>query len=166
MPYGPFYEEFPDIAEKETRMLTVFDIPGLPPGQYFFVEAYCDEPGCDCRRVFFNVIDGQTNQLKAVIAYGWESREFYVNWFGADDPTVIKELQGPALNMASPQSPLAQMLLKQMNVILKDRNYVERLKRHYTMYKAAIDRKAKQQTTTQKQSPYKGLHRKRKKRGV
>ena len=166
MPYGPFYEEFPDIAEKETRVLTVFDVPGLPPGQYLFTEAYCDEPGCDCQRVFFNVIDGQTNQLKAVIAYGWESRSFYVNWFGSDDPAIIRELQGPVLNLASPQSPLAPALLKQMGVILKDGNYVERLKRHYTMYKAAIDRKAGRPTETQKQTSYKRLLRKHKKRGV
>jgi hypothetical protein len=161
--YAPFYEEFPDIADKETRMLTVLNIPGLPPGRYYFIEAYCDEPGCDCRRVFFNVVDEKT-RVQAVIAYGWESREFYVKWFGEDDPTVIRELQGPILNLASPQSPLAPMLLKQMDLVLRDRNYVERLKRHYTMYKAAINRKARRPSGTQTQASYTRPERKHKKR--
>jgi hypothetical protein len=103
MPYGLFYEVFPDLAEKETRVLTFFDTPGLPSGRYAFAEAYCDEPGCDCRRVFFNVIETQTIQLKAVIAYGRESREFYANRFGQDDPLIIKEMQGPVLNTMSRQ---------------------------------------------------------------
>jgi hypothetical protein len=49
------------------------------------------------------VIETQTIQLKAVIAYGRESREFYANRFGQDDPLIIKEMQGPALNTMSRQ---------------------------------------------------------------
>lgn len=28
----------------------------LPPEEYSFIEMFCDEPECDCRRAFFTVI--------------------------------------------------------------------------------------------------------------
>lgn len=163
MPYAPFYELFPEIAAKETRTLTVFDLPGLPPGEYGFLEAYCNEIGCDCRRVFFNVVEAQTGELKAVIAYGWESKEFYIRWLGYNDPAVIRELQGPALNAASHQSRLAPALLKQMKCILADDHYVERLKRHYTMYKAAIDPRMGEQVGRPKRMASNRVRRRRRK---
>ncbi len=164
MPYAPFYEYFPDLAVKETRTLTVFNVPDLPPGEYGFLEAYCDERGCDCRRVFFNVIEARTQQVCAVLAYGWESREFYVKWFKMDIPAVIRELQGPALNSASQQSVLAPALLKQLRVLLQDPAYVERLKRHYALFKAAIDRGAGAAPPGLEPSDAPGAHPKRRRR--
>ena len=40
MSYEPFYERFPEVAEKETRVITVFDDPALPAGEYGLIEAY------------------------------------------------------------------------------------------------------------------------------
>lgn len=114
----------------------------MPPGDYGFTEAYCNEPGCDCRRVFFNVIEGETGRVVATIAYGWESAEYYVKWLGMDDPAVIFSLQGPALNLSSPQSELAQALLAQLPLLLSDPAYVARIKRHYKMFKEAVNREA------------------------
>ena len=163
MPYAPFYELFPEIAAKETRTLTVFNLPDLPPGEYGFIEAYCNEIDCDCRRVFFNVLEAQTGEIKAVIAYGWESKGFYIRWLGYNDPAVIKELQGPVLNSASRQSQLAPALLKQMKYILADDNYIERLKRHYKMYKAAIDQGMGEQGERSKILPPNRVRRRRRK---
>jgi len=137
MPFTPFVHKFPDIAVKETRVLTVFDLPGLPADEYGLLELYCDEPGCDCRRVFFNIHRPDRRQPDAVIAYGWESAEFYRNWLDGT-PADISELQGPVLNSMSPQSPLAPALLQQVTLILQDPNYVERLKRHYAMFCATL----------------------------
>lgn len=117
-------------------------MPGLPPGEYGFTEAYCTEPGCDCRRVLFNVIQLETMRVVATIAYGWESAEFYAEWLGRDDPAVIASLQGPALNLGSPQSELAPALLNQLPLLLSDPRYVARLKRHYQMFKAAVNQGA------------------------
>jgi hypothetical protein len=144
MPYQPFHELFPKVAEKETRSLTTFDNhPTLPADDYGLVEAYCNEPGCDCRRVFFNVISGRRQEIVAVVAYGWESKKFYARWFGRNDPDIINDLKGPALNFGSPQSELAPALLHEIkNVILQDKNYVDRLKRHYRMFKEVIDSEA------------------------
>lgn len=139
MPYEPFHERFPEVAAQETRSFIIFNAPDLPDGEYTLIEAYCNEPNCDCRRVFFNVYHQQKRKIVAVIAYGWESREFYVKWFGRDDPPIIEELQGPALNSLSRQSEIAPAVLEMVRAILQDKHYVARLKRHYKMFKATVD---------------------------
>ena len=141
MPYSPFHERFPEIAEEETRVITVFNDPELPSDTYGLTEAYCDESGCDCRRVFFNVISFKQQKVLATIAYGWEDEKYYAKWMGDNDPATIKGLKGPVLNLASPQSKLAPALLKHIKVVLKDKSYIERLKRHYKLFKADVKKK-------------------------
>ncbi len=79
MPFVLFHDYFPEIAEQETRTITVFEnsAQDLPPAHYSLLEMYCDEHGCDCRRVFFSVVSSLTRKVESVIAYGWESPEFY-----------------------------------------------------------------------------------------
>ena len=141
MPYVLFHDYFPDIAERETRSFTMFEDSELPAGSYGLMEMYCNDPGCDCRRVFFSVISSVTKQVEAVIAYGWESPQFYVKWIKDNNPNIIRELRGPVLNRTSPQSKLAPAILKMVkNVILKDQTYVQRLKAHYKMFRDHIDK--------------------------
>jgi hypothetical protein len=151
MPYAPFHKRFPKIAEKETRAITVFNNPELPSDTYGLTEAYCDELDCDCRRVFFNVISTNQQKLLATIAFGWESKKYYAKWMGDNDPKTIKDLKGPVLNLASPQSKLAPAILKQIKFVLQDKDYIERLKRHYKLFRDEIekeDKKNKQGTNT------------------
>lgn len=143
MPYSLFHSRFPEIAEKETRVVTVNDPASfnLPTGEYAFVEMFCDEAGCDCRRVFFSVITSHGNDVKAVIAWGWEDRAFYRKWLGSNDPDMIKDLKGPILNLTSPQSDIAPALLKLFkNVLLEDDAYIERVKRHYDLFRSTVDK--------------------------
>ena len=115
-----------------------------PPGHYGFLEAFCDEPDCDCRRVFLNVVSPTTHRLDAVIAWGWETRNFYRKWLGQNNRQVLDELMGPALNLSSPQSPLAPALVELVSsVLLRDAEYVARVKRHYRMFRDQIERAAK-----------------------
>lgn len=142
MPYALFYSRCPDIAERETRTITVVGAPkfGLPAGNYDFLEMYCDEPSCDCRRVFLYVVSSRSRDAEAVITYGWESREFYARWMGDDDPLVMEQLCGPALNHGSPRSALAPAILEMVRqVLLKDAAYVERLKTHYRLFRDEIE---------------------------
>ena len=144
MPYQLFHDLFPKIAEPETRTVTVPKDSNiaLPPASYAFLEMFCNEPGCDCRRVFFYVISSLSNDVEAVIAYGWESREFYAKWLHHDNPRSLAELQGPVLNFGSPQSRLAPVILKLFsNVLLPDKPYIQRVKRHYRMFRDKIDGK-------------------------
>jgi hypothetical protein len=146
MPYSFFHSRLPKVAERETRSVTLFDHSefNLPPADYAFLEMFCDEPGCDCRRVFFSVISSHDEDIKAVIAWGWEEQVFYTTWLRDSDPNVIKELMGPALNSASPQSDLAPALLKVFQkLLLPDTAYIERVKRHYVMFRKTVDKKKK-----------------------
>ncbi|MFH1777769.1 MAG: hypothetical protein ABH952_09480, partial [Candidatus Omnitrophota bacterium] len=93
MPYALFHDYFPDIAEKETRTITVLKDSqwDLPPAHYTLHEMYCDEYNCDCRRVFFYIVSSIRNAVVAIIAYGWERPEFYAEWIGDDDPEIIND---------------------------------------------------------------------------
>ena len=143
--YVPFHEYFPDIAERETRSVT---IPpgaktGLPAGEYGFTESYCSKPGCDCRRVFLGVFSESRKRLEAVIAWGWEDLEFYRAWMGIPELFSVKNLKGPILNPGSPATELAPALLElTRHVLLRDREYIERIKRHYRLFKDKIDESA------------------------
>ena len=153
MPYAFFYNYFPEIAKRETRTITVFDSSdfGIPAGDYGFLEMFCDEPGCDCRRVFFYVQSSERNSLEAVIAYGWESLDFYARWLLDDDPHIVADLKGPCLNLGSPQSEHAPALLDFLrNVLLRDKAYVERIQRHYKMFREKIDGKPVRGTNKKK----------------
>ena len=144
MPYILFHNLFPETAERETRTITVLPNSnlGLPSAHYGFLEMFCDESGCDCRRVFFYVVSSACKDVQAVVAYGWEPYDFYARWMHDDDPEIVVELKGPALDLSTPQSDLAPAILDLIrNLILKDEVYVERVKMHYKMFREEIERK-------------------------
>ncbi len=142
MPFVPFHDYFPKLSEKETRVITIRDDISfqLPSGDYGFLEMYCNEPNCDCRRVFFSVASSRTEKIEAVIAYGWETSNFYAKWMHDNNPKMIAELKGPVLNMGSPQSRWANQILKlTKDVLLKDEAYIRRIQRHYQMFREQVD---------------------------
>lgn len=141
MPFNLFHDLCPEIAERETRTITLMPDADstLPPADYAFLELYCDEPGCDCRRVMFSVMSSSTRKVEAVIAWGWESLAYYKRWLGGMGPNMAKEMQGPCLNLMSKQSKFADALLDlACRVLLADPNYIERIKRHYALFRSKI----------------------------
>ncbi|MBI1745850.1 MAG: hypothetical protein HYR55_04585 [Acidobacteria bacterium] len=142
MPFVLFHDHFPEIAERETRtiMLASGSQFNLPAGQYSFLEMFCDELGCDCRRVFLYVVSSRRKNVEAVVNYGWESPSFYAKWMKHDDPDIIANLKGPCLNFGSPQSRLAPAILElACNLLLQDEAYIERIKRHYQIFRDKVD---------------------------
>ena len=142
MPFRLFHDYFPAVAERETRSITVTpqSDSGLPVGSYGFLEMFCDEPGCDCRRVFFLVMASFRREEQAVVAWGWESVAFYAKWYKYGDREDAKLLQGPVLNMGSPQTELSDAILDlARDVLLKDVAYVERVKEHYRMFRERVE---------------------------
>jgi hypothetical protein len=141
MQFELLHRRLPKLAEAETRQLTILggNDGDLPPGTYTFHEMFCDEEGCDCRRVFFYVVSSRRRKLEAVIGYGWEPPEFYAKWMRNPDPDSIADLVGPSLNPLSPQSSLAPALLQAMrDLVLRDEKYVARLARHYRAFKETL----------------------------
>ena len=71
MPMTPFMERFPELGRRETRSLIVPQGHALPAGEWGFFELYCEEPGCDCRRVTICVMRPDTGwgTIRATISY-------------------------------------------------------------------------------------------------
>jgi len=140
MPMTPFMARFPELGRRETRSLLVRPGNDLPAGEYGYIEFYCDEPGCDCRRVTICVLRPETGWSKfwATISYGWEGPDFYTEWSSAGSDPV--EMQGPCLDPTNPQTQYAPVLLDLFRIVLQSPDYVERLKRHYRMFRDAVDR--------------------------
>lgn len=142
MPFVALQYLLPEIAKSETRVLTVRPGANIPltPGEYWFCEMFCDEKDCDCRRAFFTVFSLASEKTEALIAWGWETASFYKHWIGCDNPKMILDLQGPILDLASPISRNAKVLLEFFaKVLLADTVYVERVKKHYAQFRAIID---------------------------
>ncbi len=132
-----FYRKFPNIAEEETRCIVIMNKEeGLPNGEYFLVESYCNDPKCDCRRVFINVISKE--KIFATIGYGWENIEFYEQWIG--EQKWAKNAKGPILELTGEHTEYSEKLLELFeNIILADKVFVDRLNKHYKMFKESLN---------------------------
>jgi hypothetical protein len=140
MPMTPFMERFPELGARETRSVTVPPRQGLPEGDYGFIELYCDEPGCDCRRVMIDVLRPETGWGKvwATISYGWESLDFYRKW--GDSGSDAIQIKGPYLDPLNPQTKYSPALLNLFRFLIQSPDYVAHLQRHYQMFRQSVDR--------------------------
>jgi hypothetical protein len=99
-----FASKFRQVAAEETRALHVLDRGDIPLGEYGFLEFYCADPECDCRRVTLQVTtpDGR---IWASISFGWENARFYRRW--AHDSDDAAEMAGASLDPLNRQSEYA-----------------------------------------------------------
>lgn len=148
MPMAPFHLEFRDLAFREMRGIDIMEESGItgedaiPTGHYAFVESYCDEPGCDCRRAYLSVVPGDWGEVMATISYGWEEAGFYRHWNGRPwDEDDVREMTGPSLARLSPQSRYAPTLLELFRDVVLDQDYRDRLRRHYELFKDVVHRR-------------------------
>ena len=107
-----FHLRFPALAARETRSLRVVTAGSpLPPGEYGFIEHYCDDLACDCRRVLIRVTSAQApHAVLATINYGWESTDFYTRWMHGDKEAG-REITAASLDPLHPQSRYADHFL-------------------------------------------------------
>jgi len=148
MPFQLLYDLLPEVAVAETRTIYILgeeNKHNLPKGSYSFVEGFCNEVSCNCRRVFFSVYYSSGIQSMpekeplAIIGYGWESMAFYKKWMGNNDKKTAKHLTTPILNELSPQSEHARKILKLFtDILLTDKQYMERVKQHYRLFRARL----------------------------
>jgi len=119
----------PKKAQEESRAVNPGPDSGLPERFFLFVETYCDDPGCDCRRVILRVIDTQTHQIVAAINHGFEPPE----------PQFPDEEQ-TFLDPSYPMSRFAPWFLAFFRTMIsEDPSYQKRLERHYAMWKRVVD---------------------------
>jgi len=107
--------------------------------EYGFLESFCDE--CDCRRVFFTVLSRARKEPVATITWGWESKAFYIKWFGRKDEDILREMMGTSLSISGKQSAISEKLLVMFNeVLFKDDDYTSRIKNHYDLFRSELKR--------------------------
>jgi hypothetical protein len=147
----PFHSRFLDLAAQETRSIHVLTAGGqLPIGEYTLLEWFCDDPECDCRRVLVQVVPaGRPDEVLAVINYGWESADFYVQRMHGDTEAG-REIVNASLDPLHPQSGCADYLLELFRDIVRtDPEYVARLARHYELFKSTQRPRARSSTAAQ-----------------
>ena len=140
----PFLAKFPDLGAAETRTLTLPDEDSdFPAGSYAFLEWYCDEADCDCRRVQLTVVEKSSpKKILATISFGWDLPESFAIWAKASELETTPS--GAFLDPIGTQSEWADEILDLFEwMITKDPSYVKRLKTHYAMFKAAPPARAR-----------------------
>ncbi len=142
MSFQSLHNILPLVAEAETRSITLISNENefyLPAGNYLFVEMFCNEKNCDCRRVIFSVFNDNQKIALANIGYGWESVSFYKKWNRSNDKKMARKMIGPLLNPMSPQSEYARKILVMFTkVLLPSTSYLARVKVHYLLFRKEI----------------------------
>ena len=138
----PFHLACPETAARETRSVIVGPGPVLPASEYAYVEFYCPDPGCDCRRVFIQVFSSDLPQtVLASINFGWERERFYRRKMPYD-PEASRQITRGCLDPINKQSEYAPLLLSLFQDIVADEPYRLRLKRHYRQFKQHVNSRA------------------------
>ena len=117
-----FHDVFPEIAHQETRAVGTVERGG-PVSWVHLHEFYCADPACDCRRVVLVAI-AEDGKPVATISHSFEPPR-------GDEPQTF-------LDPLNPQSAGAHEFLQlAKRLVLTDRRYCARLRRHYRMVKEA-----------------------------
>lgn len=136
------FHRHPEVAERETRRISFPHAEnGVPEGHYDFIEAFCMGKSCDCRRVMFMVHRRGLNASSAesehimTIGYGWEPLSFYLEWmFG--DREGAELMRGPIIEPGTLRCGYGHQLLDLFaRACLTSREYVDRVQRHYELFK-------------------------------
>jgi hypothetical protein len=133
----PFFETAGQRALDEMQKVMVPAGGTVPPGTYGFLELYCNESGCDCRRVVIYVVrPDDVEKVWATLNFGWETAEYYRRWSG--DAGAEQEMASATLEPTGPQTRHAAALLRLFQGIVEsDPAYVDRLRFHYAEARAA-----------------------------
>jgi hypothetical protein len=125
----------------QVRTVSIKQSPQLPDGEYTFIDTYCADPECDCRKTMIQVM--HNGKIVSVINYGWESAIFYENWMSSSEKDIsIPKMHGASIDITSPDLVSRDGMLALFNALLND-IWVAKFKRHYDEVKAAISKRTK-----------------------
>lgn len=91
----PYIELFPD-GINECRAAHARGHEELPDDEYGFIELYCTDRECDCKRVMINVIATASQEHLATINYGFDPND---------------DMSGPFLDPLNSQSNYSKLFL-------------------------------------------------------
>lgn len=124
--------------EHQVRSVRITQSPQLPDGEYSFIDMYCSDSDCDCRKTMVQVRHNE--KLVAIINYGWESDTFYKKWMGSNnDKDSLSLMSGAAIDLSSPNLVNKEGVLCLFYALLNDM-WVAKFKHHYKAVKAAVSK--------------------------
>jgi len=123
-------------AAHQVRTVRLADSKQLPDGDYRFIDMYCIDPSCDCRKTMIQVYHNDV--LVSTINFGWESRNFYQKWMGCPkDCDIDPEIDGASIDIGSPDGVSPQGMLAFFKALLDDK-WIARFKAHYAAVKQKL----------------------------
>ncbi len=125
----------------QVRSVRIAQSPQLPDGEYSFIDMYCSDPSCDCRKTMIQVM--HNGRLVSIINYGWETAAFYKKWMGSSaEDKSFPAMNGASIDITSPNLVNGEGVLGLFNALLNDM-WIAKFKRHYKEVKAAVSNKSK-----------------------
>jgi hypothetical protein len=102
------------------------------------VEWYCEDSGCDCRRVLVRITpSNDVRATWATINYGWEPASFYEKWTGSRE--MAEDIVGASLDPINPQSRYADAFLEVFqDSVAKNPSWPQRFAQHYELFKSTL----------------------------
>ncbi len=136
----PFAAEFHKMAVKETQVFQKVTIANQFYEELAFINMYCDQEDCDCRRatIFVDDLCGKFTIPLAVISYGWEPLSFYKKWGPLMDNRTLKNFKGPAIDWGHQQSNPHPDFVALFKKQLQDENFKQLFPQQYARYKNRI----------------------------
>lgn len=124
------------IGDKhQIRSVRIEQSPHIPDGEYGFVDTYCIDPECDCRKTMIQVI--HEDKLVSIINYGWESKSFYDKWMGEEITEPHAAMSGASVDISSPNLVEENAIIALFNTLLNEK-WIEKFKTHYRQVKIAV----------------------------
>lgn len=117
--------------ECQVRTVVIADAPYLPSGEYTFIDTYCGDNTCDCRRTIIQIFHDK--KLVSVVSFGWESPKFYLRWLNSTkDRKLADEMSGLTIDFSSPDLVSPKGILLLVNHLL-DEKWISMLKENYRL---------------------------------
>lgn len=126
----------PDIAGDETKVVELAFGSDSRPRTVAFVERYCDEQECDCRRVTLQLLDVDHDEELAAVGWDFDADR------GADGRLVYFE-------RTSRGGIEAHLLRAIVEGYIVHTDYSERLKSHYREFRRAVEAGEQPETSHQ-----------------
>lgn len=132
-----FWFKYPELAEKETRILTILqEHDNLLKWDYIIQEMYCTDLKCDCKKVSFNIV--WPNNEIYYLDYWFEKPEYYIKWWIWDEE-LAKEMSWLSVNTFNWNIEENKKVFETIKRVLEDKKYIDRLKKHYQLMKEEVE---------------------------
>ena len=118
-------------AEAQIRVVSITADPNLPDGEYAFIDNYCTDNTCDCRKTIIQIL--HNGKLVSIVSFGWENPKFYLRWLNSpSERELANEMSGVSIDFTSPDlvSPKGMLLLVNH---LMDETWISKIKENYRL---------------------------------